>query len=84
MSERSCCDQIVETTARVKSLEEWRDEYVMASQRWRELHAEDNRKSLENINIKLDNISRKLTTYVNPIVVIVISAMAAVIGWLAH
>jgi len=79
----SCCDDIVETMGRVDSLEEWRDRYILDAQRARDLDHEANTKAFCDINTKLDHISERLTTYVNPVLTAVISAMATIIGLLA-
>ena len=83
MTERACCDAIVETTGRVKSLEEWRDEYVVSAQRWRELHVEDNRADAKKLSEQLDRIENRLTTFVNPVLAVVITTLGTIIGLLA-
>src|SRR5512139_2443830 len=84
MTERtSCCDDIVETMGRVKSIEDWRDEYIISAQRWRDHHEAKNRDEMKAIADKLDRIETKITTFVNPIVSVILSVLTGIIGILA-
>jgi len=78
----SCCDDIVETMGRVDNLEEWRDRFIVESQRARDIDHETNTKAFTDINTKLDNISTKLTSYVSPTLAIIISVLTALVGML--
>lgn len=75
-------DDIVQTMARMKSLEDWRDEYIMAAQHWRDQHTVENRKMEGDICGKLDRIESRLTSYVNPIIVIILSILTSLVGML--
>lgn len=83
MTERACCDQVLETTGRVKSLEEWRDEYILSAQKWRDSHVEQNRADSDRICEKLDTIDSRMTTWVNPVIAVVITTLGTIVGLLA-
>lgn len=69
----SCCDDIIEVRAHVVHLESRMN-----------AHEKSAEETFRNINNKLDGISKKLTTYVNPILALIITLMAGAIGWLAR
>lgn len=83
MTDRACCDDIIQTSARVKSLEDWRDEYIMSAQTWRDRHEASNRDDLKVIRDDLGEIKKMLTSFVNPVLAIVVSVLTAIIGLLA-
>ena len=78
-----CCEEIVDTLSRVKSLEEWRDEYILSAQRWRDDHTTTSRREMNEIRDSLNDISKRLTTFVNPVISVVISALTLIVGILA-
>ena len=82
MAERACCDDIIDSQARIKSLEDWRDEYIVSAQRWREEHEKANKESNERMFKTLDEIKDMLRSWVNPVLAVVISVLVGLLGLL--
>lgn len=81
MADRACCDNIVKAEADILALKSEFEEYRDTAQIWRDHHAHDNAKAFEEIRDDLKDIKKTLTTWVNPIIVVVISVLCAALGW---
>ena len=86
-----CCPDIIEVTGRVNALEGKFTDYQDTAQRWRDEHDKKNNEALSRLGGRVDamdsaitkgfkDINEKLTTFVNPVLAIIISLLTALLG----
>lgn len=88
-----CCTDIIELRKDHDSLEARFDEYAEGAQRWRDQHNQSNNEALDRVGKRVEKledsidrgfntINERLTTFVNPVLAVVISVLTAIAGLL--
>lgn len=87
MTERKCCDDIIEAKVDIDNLAQDLRQYKDDAQRWRDQHEDRNAAAIDGLQSELADIKRDIkeirrlmTTWVNPVISVVITLMGTLLG----